>query len=181
MQQDINEVSSEIDELTELLRDTHIREGVLKARLNRAIERKIHLVEQQRDPGNQGQQQPPFAVEAVIIEDEVHSLISATHRHSPSVGNRTRRTTSGNSNSSPRSNATTICNDENNGSIVRDRDGVVLSIGDEVRFLTKGSNPACSGEISKFTRKYVVCIDSSGTFTRRYSRNLRVIQKFHEC
>ena len=150
MQAEIDELSTRIEEITEELRLTHLREAVLKARLNKTIERKCNLVElqiQARAVEAQANQPVHFVapVNAVIVEED----ISAINRD----------------NNSPRSG---ISSDENESvparqsvgrkgfrgkrtsqktPSVRDRDGVQITVGDEVRFLTSGVNRSNFGEV----------------------------------
>ena len=180
MQQEINSLSLEIDELTELLRDTHLREGVLKARLNRAVEKKYRLIKECRRDRNSRNEHPrtstPVAVGAVVVENikESGSGIGTSiprSKQSPVENRRTHQTTHSDSSSHRGGQTSEVC----------DRYGVVINIGDEVLFLTKGTNTSKTGEVHKFTRKYVVCVDSNDVLTKRYPRNLRVTSKFHEC
>lgn len=180
--ENIETLSILIDELTESLRTTHLREGVLKARLNEAVEQKYRLLREQshdrrqqpagiapRSPvppspvlHQQEHRRPP--VKAVIVEEESkhnsdHSTAFETHFN--------------NNASNPR---------YNRSSDRLDRDGTRISVGDEVEFLTSGRNTAETGIVERFSRRYVHCVDRNNVHTKRAPRNVRVIKEvYHEC
>ena len=176
----IDTLSILIDELTESLRTTHLREGVLKARLNEAIEKKYRLLRKQShdrrrqpagvaprpqappSPIHQQERQPP--VQAVVVEEESKQN---------SDDSTTLEAHFDNNSSSPR---------YKRPSNRLDRDGSIIRVGDEVKFLTSGRNTTETGIVERFSRRYVHCIDRNNTRTKRAPRNVRVIEEiYHEC
>ena len=122
----IEQLQRRIDQITDDLQSLHIREGLSKAQLNDAIEKKYRLSAygslshstDRRLHRSDTIDHPP--VEAVVVER------SNTHQSSD-TSNRDR-----NNNRSIGSN--------NKQTIRKDRDGVIIEIGDEVEFLTKSKN-----------------------------------------
>ena len=179
MQEEIDSLSAAIDEINEELRVLHLREAVLKSRLNQTVDRKYRLVTERRHRSHR-------------TNSHSRSSPTTTTRSTTAVDTDTNRDSSGGiptattstSNRNFRSDATHDSSRKNTARephIVRDRDGVVIGIGDEVRFLTKGVNKCELGEVHKITRKFVFCIDNNDELTKRYPRNLRIINKYHEC
>ena len=56
-----------------------------------------------------------------------------------------------------------------------DCDGNILTIGDRVRFLTKGIFRSRYGTIVKFGKKRASCVDDTGIPTNRAYKNIRLI------
>ena len=173
MQRDsVESLSNEIDELTKLLRDTHIREGVLKAKLNIAVEKKYRLLREEENLGiqpsppqvlPQPQRTRPSPIRAFVIDDESKDDHSSTPASVPSCVNYSHSHRRGGSR------------------VHRDREGSVIQVADEVEFLTPGRNTSNTGIVQRLTSSYVHCIDSNSVHTKRAPRNVRVIESYHEC
>ena len=188
MQQEIDELSNIINEITEELRILHLREAVLKRRLNRAVDEKCNLVKLRNHTGadnstNNAYPEPSAPVNAVIVEEAGRDQYSQDNRRSNSNGTIldgntvVDRSIKGRNASQRVRNKNTLRKDR----VVRDRNGIVIGVGDEVKFLTSGINKSNLGEVHKITNKFVHCIDNNDKLTKRYPRNLQIVNKFHEC
>ena len=176
MQREIESLSAEIDEINEQLRVLHLREAVLKSRLGRAVDRKCQLIDTKRNQSRQASTRSGLPhtvpVSAVVVEDIKSDRSSA--------GNSTR----GARNTSEvreRPHINFRGKTTRNAPVARDRDGVIISVGDEVKFLTRGVNKSDFGQVRKITNKFVHCLDNCDELTKRYPRNLRITDKYHEC
>ena len=224
MQDEIDNLTHIIDEITEELRLTHLREAVLKRRLNKAIDEKCTLIEEERSnrtratnttrsnhrtPGtpvfeetranhsNSGNRniptnsnspnRNPNSLNSSSSSSSVdRATNSRTSVHTSRRRNQNRPDSSSSGVNQSTENRSTAYSFRGKGTtrrstVVRDRDGATIDVGDEVRFLTGGVNLSNFGEVYKITQKFVHCIDNNNESTKRYPRNLRIVNKFHEC
>lgn len=193
MQDEIDTLSELIDEINEELRIIHLREAVFKSRLQQAVHRKCMLVEERRVRSQQAANIRESASNtsssrntgATTPEPEQHDStnndISGNNGSNRSSSRNNSERISGRNESSSRTTDDFRENRARRSSKLKDRDGVSIEIGDEVRFLTKGVNKSEFGEVHKITKKFVFCVDNNDELTKRYPRNLRIVSKYHEC
>ena len=62
-----------------------------------------------------------------------------------------------------------------------DCNGNHIEVGDEVHFLSKGTNTSSIGVVNRIGNKFIYCTDSHQNKTKRLSKNLKITDKFHEC
>ena len=190
MQQDnLESLNKDIDELTQLLHDTHIREGVLKAKLNAAIERKFILLRDRQEhlARSHVDQRTTVPVQAFVVNESKRDISPSrvpdegtnTRHRSRSIHSGTSPTYTGIARQSSPNNPINSVQPEQR--VYRDRDGNRLQIGDEVQFLTQGKYSSDTGVVQRFTSKFVHCIDSNNNLTKRSARNVRIIEAYHDC
>ena len=149
----IEDITTEIEQITNDLTTLHVREAVLRDKLNKKIASKIRLnnerYEQRQSSIEDFESHPTtIPVPATVVPDH-HTL--SPNRPDSDILNKL------------------------------DRDGVRINIGDEVSILTKGQNTSNIGIVERISRRYVYIADADGVPTRRIAKNLRIQDKFHEC
>ncbi len=160
LSQEIESTKTKIDQISDELRLLHLKEGVLRSRLNESVEKQYKLNNEslrRRASRKKG--------EHYVSVDPLQSIITTAVIVDEQESNITNQ----------------VDNDTQEPLKYFDRDGTHIEIGDEIIFLTTGRNTSNTGVVDKISSTFVYCTDQDNIKTKRSSKNLRITSKYHEC